>query len=77
MTLREFQLEPSALENISMNPDDLERNPVGAKCVGKFFYDLEFCTQDFEFLNDPFVYEFQLATCRMKIVDESMRRFEC
>ena len=49
MTWREFQLEPSALEDFSMNPDDLEGIPVGAECVGKFFYDLKFCTQDFEF----------------------------
>ena len=36
MTWREFQLEPSALEDFSMNPDDLGRIPVGAECVGNF-----------------------------------------
>ena len=49
MTWSEFQLEPGALENFSMNSDDLERFSVGAECVGRFFYDLEFCILDFEF----------------------------
>ena len=43
-----------------MNPDDLERILVGAECVGRFFHDLEFCILDFEFLNGPLLYEFQL-----------------
>ena len=37
--LREFQLNPSAFENFSTNPDDSERNPVESECVVKFFYE--------------------------------------